>query len=433
MPDALTPDTSSPLDAGSAASSIMSAGKATSGKIDNLVTESEQQLAANRAKEDALVPPKLDIPPPPTTQARSPLQAFGSSAGLLAVLGGLITRQPLKNSLNAATGVMTAYRAQDMAAAQQQFDVWKANTSNAIKLAEFEQNAYRAAIEKYQGDDRAIIANLQAQGHAFENQLMANVSTVADAEKIINEQKRLTNDLQKSMGDIEKQKALKDAIDQLRGSPEFQNATPQGKMQQLQGVFQQHPETLAQMEAGIVQNRSASLQQQGVPKDKADQQALKEVQAIIHPQTSSEAKAAQATKQIDTLTKQADDLLAQIEANPEVAGTRGKVLGTWETLKGVANPWAKTDPAFQKFETDMINFRTEANLAISTSKYLSRERALQIQKALPGLESFTSAQDAKAAISAVKSLIQGAKNDLPTEGEGVQNLTDDELRKQLGL
>lgn len=105
----------------------------------------ESQLDPN-----ALTPPKL--PAAPTPQATSPIQVWGSSAMWLAALGGLLTRRPLTNSLNAAAGVMNAYRQQDAEAAKQQYETWKTETEQAVKMAQFSLDAYKTALSKIDKD-----------------------------------------------------------------------------------------------------------------------------------------------------------------------------------------------------------------------------------------------------------------------------------------
>jgi hypothetical protein len=141
----------------------------------------EMKAATERAKEKAakidaeeakldpnvLTPPKLEkwTAPPQT----SPLEAFGSSAGVLASLGGLLTRRPLTASLNAAAGVLDAYKRKDAAAAQTAFDEWKINTENAVKLAHFELDAYRAALSKIDTDRAGTYAEVRNLTAVFQN------------------------------------------------------------------------------------------------------------------------------------------------------------------------------------------------------------------------------------------------------------------------
>lgn len=153
------------------------------------------------------------------------------------------------------------------------------------------------------------------------------------------------------------------------------------------------------------------LRERGLSDGEAKEKALEEYRdrALSVRKELSGAKQQKAVQQTDSLLHQADDLLALIDKNPNVVGTRGKIGGAYETVKGLINPRAAVDPDFQKFETAMKAFRTEASLAISQSKYYSGARMAEMAKTLPALENFTSAQDASAALATMKGLLEGAR------------------------
>lgn len=138
-------------------------------KADAKIAKADKEEAA--LDPNALTPPKLDpYVAPPKTQ---PLEAFGSAAGVLAALGGLLTRQPLTTSLNAASKVLDAYQRKDAAAAQAAFDEWKINTDHAIKLSDFQLNAYKAALSKVDSDRASAFTELKIKSAAFQDEAMA--------------------------------------------------------------------------------------------------------------------------------------------------------------------------------------------------------------------------------------------------------------------
>ena len=75
------------------------------------------------------------------------VKQWGSAAMIFAALGSLFTRQPLTTALNAMAGVMKAYREGDQKNLDNSMEIWKANSEQAIKLADFEMQAYRTAME----------------------------------------------------------------------------------------------------------------------------------------------------------------------------------------------------------------------------------------------------------------------------------------------
>ena len=129
----------------------------------------ESQLDPN-----ALIPPKIDQFVAP--QGRSPLEAFGSAAGVLATMGGLLTRKDLVGSLSAATKVLNAYKSQDAAAAQNAYMQWKQNTDNALKLKQFELDSYKEALSKIDTDRAGARADFIATAAAMQNKTAALVA-----------------------------------------------------------------------------------------------------------------------------------------------------------------------------------------------------------------------------------------------------------------
>lgn len=125
---------------------------------DATISEMEERVRA----------PRL-TPPPPQQAVTDPLQAFGQPAMWLAAIGSLFTRRPFTNSIISAGQVLKATHEQDQAAAQSAYNTWKTETENSIKLAKYEQDAYKAAISKKGVDVREADADLRATITAFQN------------------------------------------------------------------------------------------------------------------------------------------------------------------------------------------------------------------------------------------------------------------------
>jgi hypothetical protein len=140
----------------------------------------EEKIAAANKEEAALDPGALkppDLKPPPQPEATQPIQVWGSAAMWVAALGGLLTKRPLVNSLNAAGAVMKAYRDQDAAAAQQAYEVWKTETENAVKMAQFSIDAYKTALGKIDTDKKEAAAEFTATAKALGDENAAYVAT----------------------------------------------------------------------------------------------------------------------------------------------------------------------------------------------------------------------------------------------------------------
>src|SRR5262249_43035841 len=135
------------------------------------------KVESNTAEIDKLKPPELkEIPPPPQRQDRSPVEAFGSAASTLAIFGSLLTRQPLTNALNAASGVMEAWKAQDASTAKQEFDIWKANVDNAKTLHDWQQGNYENIIKKFDTNTDNALKELQVYATMYRDDTMAELA-----------------------------------------------------------------------------------------------------------------------------------------------------------------------------------------------------------------------------------------------------------------
>ncbi len=119
------------------------------------------------AKTGALNPPKID--PAPTPKPTDLMSQFGSPAMFIAALGSRMTRTPLTSSLNASAAVLNAYKANDTATAQKQYEIWKTNTDNALKLHEFQMEAYKQALSKGDKDQASALAEYQTYAAAFKD------------------------------------------------------------------------------------------------------------------------------------------------------------------------------------------------------------------------------------------------------------------------
>ena len=171
---------------------------------------------ANKAEEsldpNALTPPKLT--PPPQPKETSPVEVWGSSAMMVAGLGGLLTRRPLINSLNAMGGVINAYRQADQTAAQKAYDEWKVNTENAVKMAQFSIDAYKTALSKIETDKKTAQSDFLTTAKALGDENAAYVAThygIDAAISYVNHQQEHVDRMVSAAEKMEKQKPLLDA------------------------------------------------------------------------------------------------------------------------------------------------------------------------------------------------------------------------------
>lgn len=112
---------------------------------------------------------------PPATAQGSPSEAFGSAAMFLATMGSLMTRHPFTTALNAGADVMEAYRKRDIEKAQAAFQTWKAQMDTAMTLHRFEQDAYKAAVDKVSRDREGAKTDLAVTAAAMKDAVVLHL------------------------------------------------------------------------------------------------------------------------------------------------------------------------------------------------------------------------------------------------------------------
>jgi hypothetical protein len=195
--------------------------------LANKYQETEEKLAAVDEASGALQPPKWEMPPPPKPKYTNPVEAWGSAAMLLAGVGSLLTRAPLTTALNSAAGVMNAIHQGDVENAELQFSQWKTATDMAQKQLNFQNDAYKTALQKAKGDKQEALAALNSYSAAFGHTAVAEAAKARDlnaAKRLIIDQARLTNQMAKDAPKIEQGYQFMRAKKELMKSEKWQKA-----------------------------------------------------------------------------------------------------------------------------------------------------------------------------------------------------------------
>lgn len=162
-----------------------------------LVSSEERARDATHAA--MLQKPPLPPPtPPPTQQPTNPVEAWGSLAMSMAMLGSAFTRRPLLNSLNAAADVMKAYKQRDVDAYKTAFDQWKAQSDYSLKLYEYQHEAYKDALEMIATDSKGAMALFRARAAALGDspmQQLADANKPAELVSLVNERDARAKDM----------------------------------------------------------------------------------------------------------------------------------------------------------------------------------------------------------------------------------------------
>jgi hypothetical protein len=338
---------------------------AAMGEIDangKRIADVNKRLAAESATvKDLKTPDLVDMPKETPQEYRSSFEAFNNAVPVLAIFGSMLTRAPLTSAINAAASAMEGFHQGDKEAVKLHEQNWRNATETALAQNKKELESYRAILEKHNLSVSDMIAELNGAASASNN-----------------------TSLKASL-----------ANGQLSAAVQIIQAQESARAR-LQTALDAHLDR-QQAEAGRAEGRRFAHE---------DRQA-----AIgVRSEKTAAAKEA-AVKKNDEMLAQADDLLAMIKADPDIVGTRGKIKGTWNTIKGLIDPTADVDDHHVKFQSALEAFRNEASVALSGSRYYSKPRMLAMAGMLPGLDKFTSAQDATAGLVAIKNILEGARNE----------------------
>lgn len=134
------------------------------------------RLRADSDEIDAKTPTPLKLTPaPPQEVATDPATAFGQPAMFLALFGSLLTRNHLTNAIGAMGAVLKSTHDQDQEIAKANYERWKVESENAVKMAKYQQDAYTAAIRKKGVDANAGRAEIETQMAAMKDEVMQQV------------------------------------------------------------------------------------------------------------------------------------------------------------------------------------------------------------------------------------------------------------------
>jgi hypothetical protein len=212
----------------------------SSEELQQKYEQTKQKIKAINDSTGALQPPKLDTPPKPDVKQTNPVEIWGSAAMFMATVGSLMTRQHLTTALNSAAGVMQSFKKQDQDAMNQAFEEWKVSSDNAIKMANFEMEAYKSALAKSSKDESAAMAEFTAYAHAFGNHTTAQLGEqrlVLEAKKYVLDAEKATGEMEKTNLEIaEKQDSMNIAMDLNKASVMSQAAAKSGDPNQIKAA-----------------------------------------------------------------------------------------------------------------------------------------------------------------------------------------------------
>lgn len=122
-------------------------------------------ITAKAKSDGTLSPPQLtDYKPPAPTD---PWAQWGSPAMWLAGLSSIMGRRSLTRALSTGGAYLNAVKEGDQANAKQAFDAWKQSNENAVKMHEFQMDAYKEAMKNLRDDKEGAHAEVETVAYAL--------------------------------------------------------------------------------------------------------------------------------------------------------------------------------------------------------------------------------------------------------------------------
>jgi len=150
-------------------------------KYEEATRPAVESLEKARAERDKLIAAPIKPPAAPTLQSMpaaprqqydDPMKAFGSPAVILATLGSLFTRHPLKVAFDSAAAAMDGFHKGDKEKAELEQKNWQEATEAAINQNKTELEKYQAAWKETEHNVSERFAKMQAIAAGVKDEVM---------------------------------------------------------------------------------------------------------------------------------------------------------------------------------------------------------------------------------------------------------------------
>lgn len=176
--------------------------------------------------------------PPPAPKQTNPLEAWGSMAMMVAVMGGLMTRGHATTALKAATGVLDAIHKGDIEQSQAEFERWKAANENMQQTFKFQMDRLNAdrEITKDDADLGAAMFNADMKAFGMHNDEVRNT---IDMDKTLIDMGKAQTDAALYGAQLELLAPIQMAMRNRMKQPDFTGGTPEKQLEILQPFIAQ--------------------------------------------------------------------------------------------------------------------------------------------------------------------------------------------------
>ena len=120
------------------------------------------------------------------------MKAFGSTASVLGILMGALTRGGITASLNASASAMTAIRQNDLMAYKDAKESWEKNTELALKNAKAQNEAVARGLELMKSNYAEGLAAIQTSAAMHKDDVMLGIQSAEAGQRMLESRQRMT-------------------------------------------------------------------------------------------------------------------------------------------------------------------------------------------------------------------------------------------------
>lgn len=146
--------------------------KALAPKMEERSVQMDEILKGMPTQANVELPKEPKEQPKPGVPEPDPIQAFGSAASILGIIGSMVLKQPISTALNASAAAMKARNAQDWTTYEAKYKEWKDATDLAYRHADWEQKHYADGLELLKTNQSLGAAKISAIAAVTQNDQM---------------------------------------------------------------------------------------------------------------------------------------------------------------------------------------------------------------------------------------------------------------------
>lgn len=261
--------------------------------IDSRTQRTQEVLGEARSSRPKA--PDLAMPPPPPEKPpeTGPLEAFGSAASVLGIIGAFLTRRPLTTALNASASAMDALRVKDQQGFENAIREWKVNADYVNEANRVQQSRYDAAMKAHEGDVNLQLAAIKAEAAASQDRLvLQNVArgNLQDLTSLFQLRRQAVNDFNDNAIKLQElaDKALgrnPEAVafnNWLRQNP---NATPEQQAAALKFFNDASANVKSSATERLQASEAAQLREAGMTEQEITDLQMGRLQVVVNPVT----------------------------------------------------------------------------------------------------------------------------------------------------